>query len=137
MTYRHIRPGAIKLAIRTARLDDVPAMHRIRLAVRENALSESTDIGEPSYRPFIEAGSAWIAEGADGMLGFAAVDGAAATVWALFVDPTAQGAGTGRALERHLLAWAAGRHIGRLRLTTAPGSRAERFYLASGWSVAR
>ena len=120
--------------IRTATLADVPAMHAVRRAVRENALGDSGRITEASYSPFVDAGSIWVAEGPRGrILGFAAVDQGDASIWALFVDPSAEGAGVGRGLHDMTLVWARAAGLDHLRLTTAPGTRAERFYLRAGW----
>lgn len=111
-------------------------MHAIRLAVRENRLSDSAGVDEGSYLPYVAAEAAWVAETEDGIEGFAAVDAGKGEVWALFVGPNSEGIGIGRALEQRLLGWALCQSLERLRLTTAPGSRAERFYRRSGWSEA-
>jgi GNAT superfamily N-acetyltransferase len=123
--------------VREAILADIPAMHRVRLAVRENRLSGLLSIDEGSYLPFLgEYGLGWVAESADAVIGFAIVDLAQANVWALFVDPDAEARGVGRALHNQLLQGAVERGVSRLWLTTMPGTRAERFYEAAGWSRA-
>ncbi len=109
-------------------------MHAIRLAVRENRLSNPARITGASYLPYVAAGTIWVAlDPAGNALGFAALDLAEASVWALFVDPAAEGAGVGRALHDFMLDRAAEQGIERLRLSTAAGTRAERFYLKAGW----
>jgi len=109
-------------------------MHAVRCAVRENVLSDRRRITEASYASFIAARSAWVATADDGaILGFAALDLADAGVWALFVDPDHEGSGIGRALHDALLDAAAARGVAGLWLTTAPGTRAERFYRGAGW----
>lgn len=124
----------MKHRIRIATPDDVPAMHVVRRAVRENALSNRGRITEASYAPFVAAGSAWVAAADDGaILGFAALDLADASVWALFVHPDHEGMGIGRALHDALVDAAAARGVAALWLTTAPGTRAERFYRDAGW----
>ena len=120
--------------IRSASAADVPAMHRLRNAVRENRLSAAAGITEASYLPYIDAGSAWVAERPDGIAGFAAIDLSSETVWALFVDPETEGAGIGRALHSAMLEWAREQGIGRLSLTTEKGSRAMHFYERAGWT---
>jgi GNAT superfamily N-acetyltransferase len=126
-------PG-MPMAIRPARLEDIAAMHRIRLAVQENRLSPAASIDEPSYVPFITGyGIGWVAESEDAMLGFAILDTDTKNVWALFVDPAAESRGVGRALLDRLVAGAAERGLDRLWLTTAAGTRAETFYLRAGW----
>ncbi|GAA4042452.1 hypothetical protein GCM10022281_24550 [Sphingomonas rosea] len=119
--------------IRRATVRDVPAMHAIRKAARENRLSETTLIREASYLPYIASGSSWIAEDAAGMLGFAAVDAQARWVWALFVRVGAEGAGVGQALHERILSWARSQGIANLSLSTEEGSRAIKFYGRAGW----
>ncbi len=79
-----------KFLVRLARAADIPAMHAIRLAVGENRLAANAPIDEPSYRPFTAAKSAWVAS-LDEIVGFAALDVRAGSVWALFVSPVAEG----------------------------------------------
>jgi GNAT superfamily N-acetyltransferase len=90
-------------------------------------------IDEKSYAQFVADGAAWVALHGDRLVGFAAVNRPAGSVWALFVDPAAEGAGVGRALHRRLLAWAREAGLTTLRLTTETGSRAEAFYRRAGW----
>ena len=102
--------------------------------MRENRLGDPTRITEDSYRPFIEAGSAWVALGPNQkVIGFSALDQATKGVWALFVDPDHEGAGIGRALHDTLLDWAVSHGMQALWLETAPGTRAEQFYRSAGW----
>lgn len=108
-------------------------MHRIRLAVRENRLSDPASLDEAAYRPFVEGGSAWVAEQFGRLAGFAALDREAASVWALFVADDAQGFGIGRALHDHMIAYAERSGLTYLTLSTMPGSRADGFYRAAGW----
>ncbi len=117
-----------------AAVDDVDAMHHLRNKVRENRLSDTTTISEASYLAYIAAGSAWVAESEAGISGFAAVDATARKVWALFVDPEAEGSGVGRALHNKMLEWARNNGIDRLSLSTEVGSRAVHFYTRAGWT---
>ena len=127
----------MNFTIRPATADDISAMHRVRMAVRENRLSRNTRVTEDSYRQYIEAGSAWVAGTAAGIVGFAALDVPARNVWALFVDPVAEGSGIGRALHDAMLDWARNQGLERLSLSTEDGSRAMRFYSRAGWTCAR
>jgi len=120
--------------IRPATAADVPAMHAVRRAVRENRLSDPGRVTEASYLPYVADGSAWVAETDAGVAGFAAVDLPAESVWALFVSPGAEGAGIGRALHGVVLDRARRAGLCRLRLGTEAGTRAERFYLEAGWT---
>lgn len=131
----HQRPMSIR--IRSATAADVDAMHRLRRNVRENRLSATTCIQEASYLPYIAAGSAWVADSDRGIVGFAAIDAPATSVWALFVDPRAEGTGVGRSLHLAMLDWARKRGISRLSLSTEAGSRAVGFYRRAGWIQTR
>lgn len=122
--------------VREAIIADIPAMHRVRLAVTENVLSDSKAITETSYLPFLNDSGAWVAEVKSRIVGFAILDRSDASVWALFVDPSWEGQSIGKALHVRMIDWAARQHIERLSLTTAVDSRAARFYRALGWSEA-
>lgn len=123
-------------SIRLAAPPDVPAMHRVRMGVRENRLSRPGRISEPDYLPYVEARTAWVAETRAGIRGFAVLDAPAGSLWALFVAPDAEGQGMGRALHRQLVETAGRLHIAELRLDTAEGTRAEGFYRNAGWQSA-
>jgi GNAT superfamily N-acetyltransferase len=123
----------MRFRIRPACTPDIPAMHRVRNSVRENRLSGPARITEASYRPYVAAGSAWVAAAGKDVLGFALLDGPAERVEALFVHPGAEGIGIGFALHRQMLAWAKDQGIRCLHLSTEIGTRAERFYARRGW----
>ena len=127
--FQHANGRSVDFSIRLAAASDIAAMHRIRLAVRENRLADGSAIGEDAYVPFVAAGSAWVAEANNGIVGFAALDFGRGRVWALFVAPGSEGAGIGRALHDRLVAQASRP----LWLTTSPGTRAETFYERAGW----
>lgn len=124
------------LTVRLAQIDDIPAMHAIRLRVRENRLSSPARVTEAKYRMRLERGDgAWVVQERSEVVGFAMLDPPSRSVWALFVAPEAEGRGVGRRLQATMLdaafaAWP------RLSLSTGKGTRAEAFYLASGWSPA-
>ena len=118
--------------IRPATLSDIAPMHRIRLAVAENRLSGAGRVTEASYRPYVECGSAWLAEAAGEILGFVIVDAPARSLWALFVHPDLERRGIARALFETATRWATQRRLGSLWLVTSPGTRAEAFYRAAG-----
>ena len=123
----------MSIAVRTAGVGDIAAMHRIRLSVSENRLSRDGRVTEASYSPFVSEGNAWVAEEEGTILGFVALDAGDASVWALFVAPGVEGRGVGRLLHDRLLAAAREQGIARLRLSTAPATRAEDFYAKAGW----
>lgn len=121
------------MIVRRADPSDVPAMHRIRLAVRENALSNPNRITEQDYLDALdEVGRTWVVE-ADGEVvafGTGYRDG---SLWALFVHSDHEGRGHAKALHAALTSWLWSLGHERIRLSTTPGTRAERFYIAQGW----
>lgn len=136
MAGRESQGAAMEFSIRTALEADIPAMHRLRCSVRENRLSDPGRVTAASYMPYIQSGSAWVADAQSGILGFAALDLAAPSLWALFVASEAEGLGVGRDLHDAVLDRARAEGIRRLWLNTSPGTRAEHFYRAAGWEEA-
>lgn len=124
------------MRIRPASHSDIKAMHALRCRVRENRLSDPRRVTEDSYSRYVAQGGAWVAETGAGLAGFAILDVTAASVWALFVAPEAEGMGIGQALHARLLQSAAGHGLTGLSLSTAAGTRAERFYTSAGWTRA-
>lgn len=123
--------------LRAATPADIPAMHAVRLAVRENALRDPARVQPADYAALL-AGTGWgvVAEVDGHLVGFGMADGASRNLWALFVAPGFEGRGIGRALHDELLDWLFARGDGPAWLTTGPGTRAERFYREAGWQDA-
>ena len=121
-------------AVRVANRADIPAMHVVRLAVRENRLTSGA-ITEQHYCSAIEdPGRGWVAEEAGAVIAFAVGNRMTGNVWALFVHPDHEGKGVGRLLQSAMLQWLFAAGVPRAWLTTGPGTRAQRFYEATGWS---
>jgi GNAT superfamily N-acetyltransferase len=119
--------------LRLATAADLHALHRVRLAVRENRLSDPTRITPADYVAAMDTlGRTWVIE-ADGELAAFGSGYRDGSVWALFVHPDHEGHGYGRALHAAVVEWLWSLGHERLWLTTAPGTRAERFYVAQGW----
>jgi GNAT superfamily N-acetyltransferase len=122
------------MPIRFALAADIPRLHAIRTSVRENRLSSPDRIDREMYRVRLEdTGRGWLFEEGGAVLGFAIADAATRSVWALFVSPDAEGRGIGRALLNEMTAWLFAQGPEPVWLTTAPGTRAERFYREAGW----
>jgi GNAT superfamily N-acetyltransferase len=120
--------------LRQAHRDDIVGMHRVRLAVRENRLSSPDRISEADYVREIELpGRGWVIETGGVIVAFAIGNSSDGNIWALFVDPDHEGRGYGRRLHDVMVAWLGSRGLEQLWLTTAPGTRAQRFYEAAGW----
>jgi GNAT superfamily N-acetyltransferase len=121
--------------LRQARVEDIAAMHRVRLAVKENRLRRV--ITENDYVPTLSgAGRGWVVESQGEIVGFAIGDKTSGNVWALFVHPDHEGRGYGRRLFAAMLEWFRAEGVTRLQLTTDPGTRAQKFYETAGWTAA-
>jgi GNAT superfamily N-acetyltransferase len=120
----------IRVALRT----DIPAMHKVRMAVHENRLV-STFITEEHYISAIEVtGRGWVAEHQGAVIGFAVGNAVTGNLWALFVHPDHEGRGHGRRLHDAVVDWLFQQRLPRLWLSTEPNTRAQRFYEKAGWS---
>lgn len=97
-------------------------------------LTDPAKVPVETYHGFIEHAGVWLWEEGGRVLGFSAADPADGTVWALFVFPAAEHRGIGRELLARALDDLRGGGWRRARLTTQPGSRAERFYRRDGWA---
>jgi GNAT superfamily N-acetyltransferase len=126
----------VSAILRRSAAADVADLHRIRLSVRENRLTDPSRLGEADYIPFIDGhGETWHAMVEGQIAGFAALDHHDKSVWALFVDPAFEGSGLGKLLLTKLVDQARAAAIPTLSLVTTPGTRAETFYLRNGWQA--
>ncbi len=108
-------------------------MHRVRRAVRENPLTSNV-IREEHYIPAIEStGRGWVVEEDGVVVAFAVGNAETANIWALFVHPDHEGMGYGTKLQDAMLQWLFEQGLSRVYLGTAPGTRAQGFYEATGW----
>jgi GNAT superfamily N-acetyltransferase len=111
-------------------------MHKVRMSVNENRLSDPARIGFEDYRALLDgAGRGWVFEIEGAIVGFAVGDHGRRNIWALFVAPGYERRGIGRALHERMVRWLFEQGRDPLWLTTEPGSRAERFYRAAGWEA--
>lgn len=119
---------------REANTDDIAGLHHVRMSVRENILNNPALVKESDYVDFLTTkGKGWLCEEDNGVLGFAIIDFTRNNIWALFVHPNQEKKGIGRRLQHLMLSWHFSNSRENLWLTTAPRTRAESFYLASGW----
>jgi GNAT superfamily N-acetyltransferase len=122
--------------LRRAQREDIAELHRIRLSVLENRLI-STTLSESDYVQEIDAsGRGWVIECQGDIVAFGVANSVAGKIWALFVDPDHEGLGYGRRLHDRMVAWLWQQGHEKIRLTTEPGTRAQRFYEAAGWACA-
>ena len=122
---------------------DVPALFAIRTSVRENHLGLA-ELAERGITPAVVEGTlaregarTWVVEVRGAIAAFCMADAWQGTVFALFVHPSAEGRGYGRALLREAEAWLFGAGWETLWLQTGadPSFRAHRLYRAAGWSL--
>ena len=119
--------------LRPATPFDIEAMHRVRLAVRENVLRNPQLVRLADYRALIASGGGWIVEDTGEIVAFAVADATRRNIWALFVAPSHERRGHGRRLLDRMVVWLFAQSEDPIWLTTEPGSRAERFYRSAGW----
>lgn len=121
---------------RRAEAADIPAMSALRLAVKENVLSNPARITPQMYLDHLDAqGCSWVCLLDDGRLvGFSSAARADGSIWALFVAPEFEGLGAGKALLRLATDWLFAQGHVRVVLGTGINTRADRFYLAQGWT---
>jgi GNAT superfamily N-acetyltransferase len=121
--------------IRKAIRADHPRISEIRLSVRENCLATSKYAAVDRTADWIFDNAAfWVWEEDGAIQGFSAADPRNGEIFALFIHPTYEGRGIGRALlpPACQILRDAGYKVA--TLTTEPGTRAERFYRRDGWT---
>jgi GNAT superfamily N-acetyltransferase len=127
-----------KTSIRLATTADIPGMSAVRLAVRENRLSNPGRITPEMYADHLgPLGRSWVGECNGQVVGFSAGAlpraGHHASIWALFVLPEFEGLGLGKQLLARAVEWLFSEGAERIVLGTAPGTRADGFYARLGW----
>lgn len=118
---------------RRASPSDIPRLIDIRSTVRENRLSDPASVTPADYEWFVDQRRVWVAEHQGAVVGFSASDPRDGSIWALFLDPASQGLGLGAALLTRACEDLARDGHATARLTTDPGTRAERLYRRLGW----
>jgi GNAT superfamily N-acetyltransferase len=121
--------------IRKATRADYPRISEIRLSVRENRLSESKyGLVETVANWIFDNSIFWVWEEDGAIQGFSAADPRNGTIFALFVRPSYERRGIGRALLPPACQVLRDSGHETATLTTAAGTRAERFYRLDGWT---
>jgi len=121
--------------IRKATTADRPRISEIRNAVRENKLSPgSVSTVANTARWIYDNGTFWVWEEEGAVQGFAVADTRDGTIFGLFVHPDHEGRGIARALLPLACSDLKRAGFTFATLNTGPGTRAERFYRADGWT---
>ena len=119
---------------REATINDIPALHSIRITVKENILPDPSIITKADYEIFLTTrGKGWLCEVENNIVGFTIVDLKEKNIWALFVHPGFENRGIGKKLHDIMLHWYFDQTKEIVWLRTAPGTRAEEFYRRAGW----
>ena len=123
------------MGIRRAVQSDVARIMEVRHSVRENRLSDPNLVTGKDCAEFIERSEMWVWE-EDGIVqAFAAGDIRDGWIWALFVAPEYEGRGIGKALLSMACETLRNAGYAVANLSTAAGTRAERFYMENGWTL--
>jgi GNAT superfamily N-acetyltransferase len=122
------------MIFREAHVDDIPQMMVVRLAVRENQLSNPNRVPAQDYVEYLtRRGKGWVCEVDGQVAGFAIADLQDHNIWALFIDPKFAAQGIGKRLHDMMLDWYFHQTAEPVWLSTGPGTRAEEFYRRQGW----
>ena len=122
------------MTIRTATVNDIKALHEVRMAVKENVLSNPALVTVADYTAYLTTeGKGWLSEVEGCVAGFAIIRHRDNNIWALFVHPDFESKGIGKALQRTMIDWHFQHYDSVVWLSTGPGTRAEEFYRRTGW----
>ena len=121
-------------SLRQASRADVAAIHEVRMSVHENQLTRSV-ISEGDYIDHLETlGRGWVIEVANRIVAIVVGNARDGNIWGLFVHPEFERRGFGKRLLDTAVEWLWSQGLARLWLTTEPGTRAQGFYEAAGWT---
>jgi len=122
------------MLFREANEQDIPQIQVVRLAVRENVLSDPALVTDEDCKNYIsDRGKGWVCEIGHRIVGFAIADLKENNIWALFLDPAHEKQGIGRSLHDMMLKWYFAQTDQTVWLSTSPNTRAEAFYRRAGW----
>jgi GNAT superfamily N-acetyltransferase len=121
--------------IRKATRADYPRISEVRSAVHENRLRDSELESVRLVASWVFDNSTfWVWEEDGAIQGFSAADPRDGSIFGLFVHPLYEGRGIGRSLLPLACEILRASGHATARLTTDPGTRAERFYRMDGWA---
>jgi GNAT superfamily N-acetyltransferase len=124
---------------REACADDVPVIFDVRNSVTENLVTierlAQFGITIPSMiESFTTTSKGWVAEHAGTVVAFSIADKTTQSIFALFVRPEYEARGLGSRLLDLAVEWLWQTGAASIWLTTAPNTRADRFYRERGWT---
>lgn len=122
------------MIFREATITDIPQIQKVRLAVKENVLSNPDLVTDADCVEFLtQRGKGWVCEIDHQIVGFAIIDMKDHNVWALFLDPDFEKKGIGKQLHDRMMDWYFQQTTTSVWLGTSPKTRAENFYRIAGW----
>ena len=125
---------SLVMQFREASIHDIPQIQKVRNSVKENVLSDPNLVTDAECIDYItRRGKGWVCEDDKRVIGFAIADVIGNNIWALFLEPEFEGKGIGRTLHQLMMDWYFSQTDKTVWLSTAPTSRAERFYRKAGW----
>jgi GNAT superfamily N-acetyltransferase len=113
---------------------DIPQIQIVRNSVKENMLSNPSVVTDDDCKTYLtQKGKRWVCEIENKIVGFAIADLKDKNIWALFVHPAFESKGIGKKLHDIMMNWYFDQTKETVWLSTAPNTRAEKFYHKAGW----
>ncbi len=124
------------MVIREAIIEDISQIQIVRHGVKENVLSNPALVSDEDCLQFLTIrGKGWVCIMDDMIVGFAIADLQGNNIWALFIRPEYENLGIGKKMHDLMLNWYFSKTTETVWLGTAPGTRAEKFYIMAGWKT--
>lgn len=124
----------ISMVIREATIDDIENYMIVRMAVKENVLTNPALVTKEDNIDYLtKYGKGWVCEIDNKIVGFSIVGLKQRNVWALFVHPEFEGMGIGKKLHNVMIDWYFEQTKDKIWLGTGFNTKAEHFYRKAGW----
>jgi GNAT superfamily N-acetyltransferase len=124
------------MIFREATVNDISEIQIVRNSVKENTLSDPALVPDEDCIEYItKRGKGWVCEIDSRIVGFAIADLQDDNIWALFLLPDYEHKGIGQMLQKTMLNWYFAQGKEKVWLGTAFNTRAEAFYIKSGWKA--
>jgi GNAT superfamily N-acetyltransferase len=122
--------------LREATRADLAGIWRVRYAVVKNILAPGRMEDDEVIAQLEASGRGWVVEEDGEIVAFAIGDARGANMWALFVDPRAEGRGHGSLLHDTMVEWLWTNGLSTVWLSTGADTKARGFYERRGWRCA-
>jgi ribosomal protein S18 acetylase RimI-like enzyme len=122
------------MTFREAKITDIESYMLVRMAVKENILSNPSLVTKQDNIDYITTnGKGWVCEIDNNIVGFSIVGLKQRNVWALFVHPDFEKKGIGGKLHDLMMEWYFNQTTEKIWLGTEQNSYAKIFYKKRGW----